>query len=114
MDDSFVSRASYTKNASRAAVTTTNCRHSPHRESLARRMANDDDKRRAARAALQFVTDGMIVGVGTGSTVGFFIEALADKSIAGAVSSSQQTTRLLEQRGIRVLDLNDLDEVPVY
>ena len=77
-------------------------------------MASDDDKRRAARAALQFVTDQMIVGVGTGSTVGFFIEVLAEKSVAGAVSSSQQTTRLLEQRGIRVVDLNDVDEVPLY
>jgi ribose 5-phosphate isomerase A len=77
-------------------------------------MASDDDKRRAARAALQFVTDHMIVGVGTGSTVGFFIEALAEKSVAGAVSSSQQTTRLLEHRGIRVVDLNDVDEVPLY
>lgn len=77
-------------------------------------MARDDDKRRAARAALQLVADGTIVGVGTGSTVGFFIEALAERRVAGAVSSSQQTTRLLEQRGVRVLDLNEVDEVPVY
>jgi ribose 5-phosphate isomerase A len=77
-------------------------------------MARDDDKQRAARAALQLVADGTIVGVGTGSTVRFFIDALAERSIAGAVSSSEQTTRLLEQHGIRVLDLNEVDEVPLY
>lgn len=77
-------------------------------------MFRDDEKRRAARAALRFVADGMIVGVGTGSTVGYFIERLADTRLAGAVASSQQTAQLLEARGIRVLDLNDVDEVPVY
>jgi ribose 5-phosphate isomerase A len=77
-------------------------------------MSRDDEKRRAGRAALQFVEDGTIVGVGTGSTVAFFIEALAERKIAGAVSSSERSTRLLEERGIRVLDLNDVDEVPVY
>src|SRR5688572_20287363 len=77
-------------------------------------MARDDDKQRAARAALQFVTDGMVIGVGSGSTVGFFIDALADRNLAGAVSSSERTTHLLEQRGIRVVDLNDVDDVPLY
>lgn len=78
------------------------------------RMTRDDDKRRAARAALRYVTDGMIVGVGTGSTVAFFIDALAKRTIAGAVSSSEKSRRLLDERGIRVLDLNDVDELPVY
>jgi len=77
-------------------------------------MTRDDNKRRAARAALPYVTDGAIVGVGTGSTVGFFIEGLAEKRIAGAVSSSVASTKLLEQRGIRVLALNDVGEVPLY
>lgn len=77
-------------------------------------MTRDESKRRAARAALPYVTDGAIVGVGTGSTVGFFIEGLAEKRIAGAVSSSLASTKLLEQRGIRVLDLNDVGEVPLY
>ena len=77
-------------------------------------MSRDEDKRRAGRAALQFVEDGTIVGVGTGSTVAFFIEALAERKIAGAVSSSERSTRLLEERGIQVLDLNDVGEVPVY
>ncbi len=79
-----------------------------------RGIPSDDHKRRAARAALAYVTDGAIVGVGTGSTVRFFIEALAERSIAGAVSSSVATTRLLEERAIRVLDLNDVGTVPVY
>jgi ribose 5-phosphate isomerase A len=77
-------------------------------------MSRDDDKRRAGRAALQLVEDGTIVGVGTGSTVAFFIEALAGRKIAGAVSSSERSTRLLGERGIRVLDLNDVGELPVY
>lgn len=77
-------------------------------------MTREDDKRRAGRAALQFVPDGMVVGVGTGSTVAHFIEALADRAIAGAVSSSEGTTRLLNARGIRVLDLNGVADVPVY
>src|SRR5215470_2541622 len=77
-------------------------------------MSRDDDKRRAARAALQFVDDGTIVGVGTGSTVAFFIEALAERKVAGAVSSSERSTKLLDERGIRVLDLNDVGELPVY
>ena len=77
-------------------------------------MSRDDDKRRAARAALQFVDDGAIIGVGTGSTVAFFIEALAERKVAGAVSSSEKSTRLLAERGIRVLDLNDVGDVPVY
>jgi ribose 5-phosphate isomerase A len=77
-------------------------------------MSRDEDKRRAGQAALQFVEDGTIVGVGTGSTVAFFIEALAGRKIAGAVSSSERSTRLLAERGIRVLDLNDAGELPVY
>jgi ribose 5-phosphate isomerase A len=77
-------------------------------------MSRDEDKRRAGRAALQFVEDGTIVGVGTGSTVAFFIEALAERKIAGAVSSSERSTKLLEERGIHVLDLNDVAEIPVY
>jgi ribose 5-phosphate isomerase A len=77
-------------------------------------MTPEDDKRRAGRAALKFVADGTIVGVGTGSTVAYFIEALADRALAGAVSSSEDSTRLLQARGIRVLDLNDVADVPTY
>jgi ribose 5-phosphate isomerase A len=77
-------------------------------------MSRDDEKRRAGRAALRFVDDGTIVGVGTGSTVAFFIEALAERKVAGAVSSSERSTKLLAERGIRVLDLNEVGELPVY
>ena len=77
-------------------------------------MARDDDKRRAGRAALRFVDDNTIVGVGTGSTVAFFIEALGERRVAGAVSSSERSTKLLVELGIRVLDLNEVTDLPVY
>lgn len=86
-------------------------------------MAPDDDKagdakvdakRRAGRAALRYVNDDTIVGVGTGSTVAFFIEALAERRITAAVSSSERSTKLLVERGIRVVDLNEVDDLPVY
>lgn len=77
-------------------------------------MTQEDDKRRAGRAALEFVENGTVIGVGTGSTVWHFIAALAERTIAGAVSSSEATTQLLLARGIRVLDLNEVGNVPVY
>jgi ribose 5-phosphate isomerase A len=77
-------------------------------------MSRDDDKRRAARAALPYVRDDTIVGVGTGSTVAFFIEALAERRVTAAVSSSERSTQLLTARGIRVVDLNEVDDLPVY
>jgi len=78
-------------------------------------MSNDDQKRAAGEAALRYVKDG-IVGVGTGSTVAYFIEALATikHRIDGAVSSSERSTALLQERGIRVLDLNAVGELPIY
>src|SRR5690606_13141916 len=62
------------------------------------------------------VEDGMIVGVGTGSTVAFFIDALAGMRdrIAGAVSSSEQSTARLRGHGIEVLDLNACGPIPLY
>ncbi len=79
-------------------------------------MSHDQEKRLAARAALEFVEDGTVVGVGTGSTVGYFIEALAERRnrIDGAVSSSEQSTVLLRERGIAVLDLNSVGPIPLY
>jgi len=77
-------------------------------------MTQEDDKRRAGRAALEFVENGAVIGIGTGSTVWHFIAALAERDIAGAVSSSEATTQLLLARGIRVLDLNEVGDVPVY
>ena len=79
-------------------------------------MGKDEEKRIAGRAALRYVEDGMVVGVGTGSTVAHFIDALAEHKhrIEGAVSSSEQSTRLLQERGIAVLDLNSSGEIPLY
>jgi ribose 5-phosphate isomerase A len=79
-------------------------------------MKQDEMKRRAAEAALAYVQDGAVIGVGTGSTVNFFIEALAAhrNRIAGAVSSSEASTRRLRTLGIEVLDLNATGEIGVY
>jgi len=78
-------------------------------------MSNDDQKRAAGEAALRYV-EGGIVGVGTGSTVAYFIDALATikHRIDGAVSSSERSTALLRERGIQVLDLNAVGEIPLY
>jgi ribose 5-phosphate isomerase A len=79
-------------------------------------MNRDEQKRLAAEKAMSYVEDGMTVGVGTGSTVAFFIEALGrmHDRIEAAVSSSEQSTLLLKQQGIRVIDLNSAGELPVY
>ena len=73
-------------------------------------------KQRAAEAALTYLRDGTVIGVGTGSTVNFFIDALAGHRhrIVGAVSSSDASTRRLAAHGIPVLDLNDAGELEVY
>jgi len=73
-------------------------------------------KRQAGEKAIDYVEDGMIVGVGTGSTVAFFIDALARlrHRIAGAVSSSEQSTLRLRSHGIEVLDLNNAGPLPLY
>lgn len=79
-------------------------------------MTQDELKRAVARAALDHVVDGRLVGVGTGSTARLFIEELATikHRIAGAVASSEDTRRRLEGHGIEVLDLNDVTDLPVY
>jgi len=79
-------------------------------------MSQDSKKQRAAEAALEYLRDGAVVGVGTGSTVNFFIDGLAAARprIAGAVSSSIASTRRLEAHGIPVLDLNDAGELELY
>ena len=79
-------------------------------------MSQDDLKQLAAREALQFIEEDEIVGVGTGSTVNFFIDALAEKKhlIQGAVSSSEASTQRLKHHGIPVFDLNTVDRIPVY
>ena len=75
-----------------------------------------EGKRLAAEKAIDYVEDGMIVGVGTGSTVAFFIDALAKikHRIDGAVSSSDQSTERLRGHGIQVLDLNATGPLPLY
>ncbi|WJG10221.1 ribose-5-phosphate isomerase RpiA [Aliiglaciecola sp. LCG003] len=79
-------------------------------------MTQDDKKKAAALAALRFVEPDSIVGVGTGSTVNYFIEALAGikQQIEGAVSSSQASTEKLEALGIEVFDLNSVGSFDIY
>jgi ribose 5-phosphate isomerase A len=79
-------------------------------------MNQDQKKQRAAAAALDHVQPGTLIGVGTGSTVNFFIDALAGmpQRIAGAVSSSDASTRRLEGHGIPVLDLNSVAGLELY
>ena len=76
----------------------------------------EEQKRLAAERALRYVVEGDIVGVGTGSTVRWFIVALGREPdrIKGAVSSSEQSTRLLRERGIEVFDLNAVGPLPLY
>lgn len=79
-------------------------------------MSQEAKKKRAAEAAIAFVEDDMIVGVGTGSTVNCFIDALAGLRgrIEGAVASSLATETRLRERGIRVVPLNSVAELPLY
>jgi ribose 5-phosphate isomerase A len=79
-------------------------------------MSRDAQKKLAAEKALEFVEDGSVVGVGTGSTVAFFIDGLARMKgrIEGAVSSSEQSTRLLQGHGIPVFDLNAVGPLRLY
>jgi ribose 5-phosphate isomerase A len=79
-------------------------------------MTKDQEKQRAAERAIAYVEDGSMVGVGTGSTVAFFIEALAriKHRIEGAVSSSEASTKLLKGHGIPVYELNTTGDLPLY
>ena len=80
-------------------------------------MSNSDKKKQdVARAAIEYVEYDDIVGVGTGSTVDYFIEYLKPlkNKISGAVASSISTQKKLEANGIRVLDLNDVSDIPIY
>jgi ribose 5-phosphate isomerase A len=76
----------------------------------------DDNKRKTAEAALEYIKGISIIGVGTGSTVNHFINYLADlkSEIEGTVSSSNGTTARLKELGIPVLDLNAVGDIEVY
>lgn len=79
-------------------------------------MNQNEMKKAAAEAAIKYVLPGQVLGVGTGSTVNFFIDALEplkDK-IKGAVSSSVASTERLKKMGVKVLDLNEVDSFDIY
>ena len=79
-------------------------------------MTQDELKVLVGQAALAYVVPGSVVGVGTGSTVNCFIDALATmkERIAGAVSSSEKSSERLRAHGIEVLDSNAMESIPVY
>jgi ribose 5-phosphate isomerase A len=79
-------------------------------------MTQDELKQAVARAAIEYVVEGEIVGVGTGSTANFFIDELGKikDRIKGAVASSEATADRLRSHGIAVLDLNEVESMPVY
>jgi ribose 5-phosphate isomerase A len=79
-------------------------------------MTQDEMKKAAAIKALEFIKNDTIVGVGTGSTVNYFIDALASikGKIIGAVSSSDDSSKRLKAHGIEVFDLNSVDVLDVY
>lgn len=79
-------------------------------------MSNEKLKQHAAQAALRYIDDDMVIGVGTGSTVNYFIDALKDyrSRIEGAVASSRETEQRLKALGIPVLDLTSVNTVHLY
>jgi len=79
-------------------------------------MTQDELKQAVAREAIKHVVEDAVIGVGTGSTANFFIDELArmKNRIAGAVASSEGSAERLKRHGIRVLDLNSVNELQVY
>ena len=79
-------------------------------------MTQDELKALVGQAATAYVVPGSVIGVGTGSTVNCFIDALAGmkERIAGAVSSSEKSSERLRAHGIKVLDANEVERIPVY
>ena len=79
-------------------------------------MTQDELKLQVAQAALKYVVDDGVIGVGSGSTVNLFIDALASMKgrIDGAVAASEASAERLKKHGIRVFDLNAVHELPVY
>ncbi len=80
-------------------------------------MVNQNElKKKAANAALKYVAEGSVIGVGTGTTTNYFIEALASLTypIEGAVASSVDTEKRLRAQGINVIELNSVSSISVY
>jgi ribose 5-phosphate isomerase A len=79
-------------------------------------MTQDELKQAVAREAIKHVVEDTVVGVGTGSTANFFIDELAriKNRILGAVASSDRSAQRLKGQGIRLFDLNSVNELPVY
>ncbi|HTF15674.1 MAG TPA: ribose-5-phosphate isomerase RpiA [Burkholderiales bacterium] len=79
-------------------------------------MTQDELKQAVAREAIKHVVEDAVIGVGSGSTASFFIDELAKikSRIAGAVASSDRSAERLKGHGIRLLDLNGVNELPVY
>ncbi len=79
-------------------------------------MTQDEMKQAVAQEALNYVIEDSIIGVGTGSTANFFIDALASikDKIKGTVASSEATAQRLASHGIKVFDLNDVEQISVY
>lgn len=79
-------------------------------------MTQDEQKKAAAIAAIEYVPVGRVIGVGTGSTANYFIDELAKvkHKIDGAVASSDATAKRLKSHGIDVIDLNEVDDLSVY
>jgi ribose 5-phosphate isomerase A len=78
--------------------------------------SKERQKQMAAEAAIQYIPQDSIIGVGTGSTVNYFINALAKikRKIQGAVASSIDTENKLKSVGVPIYDLNNVDELPIY
>ncbi len=79
-------------------------------------MTPDEKKQQVAKAALEYVVENTIIGIGTGSTANHFVDALATikHKIEGTVASSDATAERLRSHGIPVLDLNGVNEISVY
>jgi len=79
-------------------------------------MSNPSDKQRAAEAALKYVDEDTIIGIGTGSTVNYFIDAVVAQKlrIRGAVSSSNATSERLKEKKIEIFDLNAVGSIDFY
>jgi len=79
-------------------------------------MTQDELKQAVAREAIKYIVDDEVIGVGSGSTTNLFIDELGKvkNRIAGAVASSEKTAERLKKHGIRLFDLNGVNELPVY